>query len=89
MTDIDIYPVGLLHDWQHRKIRPLRKAMGYPRRQLRARNWRALRNYLNGYLAEPRNWPPGVTRCGRGWTKRAALRRLNRAIARIGGSVDV
>jgi len=38
-------------------------------------NWRAVRNYFNGWLAEH---PDGRSSAGRGWTRRAALRRLER-----------
>jgi hypothetical protein len=70
---IDVYPVGLLMDWRHRGIRRLRYSLRYPLRQARAGEWRAVRNYFNGYLAEH---PDGQTSAGHGWTKRAALRRL-------------
>lgn len=72
---LDVYPVGLLMDWKHRKVRPLRRALRYPLRQARAHNWRAVRNYFNGYLAEHDGHPHNA---GRGWTKRAAVRRVNR-----------
>jgi hypothetical protein len=70
----DIYPVGLLRDWQHRKMRPLRRALRYPVSQARRGNWRAVRNYFNGYLAEPT--PIRGRRCGHGWTKRRAFQDL-------------
>lgn len=70
---VDIYPVGLLHDWQHRKMRPLRRALRYPFRQARRGNWRAVHNYFNGYLAEHQS---AGRRCGHGWTKRRAYRDL-------------
>lgn len=77
-----VYPVGLLRDllqFAHglhrpRALRRLRNGLRYPLRQARARDWRAVRNYFNGYLAEPEDWPAGVTRCGSGWTRRRALR---------------
>lgn len=50
-------------------------------RQVRARQWRELKNAFNGYLAEPTPFPEGVTRCGSGWTKRRARRSLDRQIA--------
>lgn len=55
-------------------------------RHLRARNWRALKNAFNGYLAEPYEFPPGDYRrcCGTGWTKARALRSLGRRLP-IGG----
>lgn len=55
-------------------------------RHVRARNWRALKNTFNGYLAEPREFPPGdyVRRCGTGWTKKRALRSLARRLPKQG-----
>ena len=75
MPKADIYPVGLLHDWQLRHVRPLRRALRYPLRQASAGNWRAVRNYFNGYLAEYRG---GGFNAGHGWTQDRALRRLKR-----------
>lgn len=83
--DIDIYAVGLLadlRDFAHSpqplasRLRTMRLRLGYPARQARARNWRAVKNYLNGYLCEPAVFPPGVTRCGTGWTRGRAYRDL-------------
>ena len=83
--EISIYAVGLLadlRDFVHSpaplpsRLRTLRLRLRYPIRQARARNWRAVDNYLNGYLAEPSSWPPGVTRCGTGWTRGRAYRSL-------------
>jgi len=48
------------------------------RRHIRQRQWHELRQHFNGYLAEPDPFPDGLTRCGRGWTRRAALRSLER-----------
>lgn len=55
-----------------------RRATGY----ILARNWRALKNQFNGYLAEPTEFPPGDyrRRCGTGWTKGRALRSLRRRL---------
>jgi hypothetical protein len=80
---IDVYPVGLLEAWQHRRIPgKLRSWRRYLVRQMRAGNWRAVRNSFNGYLAEADgSW--GATRCGHGWTKQRAtddLLRQNRTI---------
>jgi hypothetical protein len=49
-------------------------------RHVRDRDWRALKNTFNGYLAEPYHWPEdgSLTRCGSGWTKSRALRSLRR-----------
>ncbi|MER5584074.1 hypothetical protein ABT090_20880 [Streptomyces asoensis] len=85
--DITIYPVGLLAHWQHYVHNPDRQAarhrlrldLGYPIRQARARNWRAVKNYFNGYLAEHAHFG---TRCGTGWTRGRAYRDLARHLHR-------
>jgi hypothetical protein len=80
-SGIEAYPVGLLSDIKRRRV--WRGVRGYVIPQMRRRNWRAIRNYFNGYLAEW-HYPPAEvahTRCGRGWTKRAAIRRLGIHIA--------
>lgn len=81
--DITIYPVGLLAHWQHFVHNPdredarrrFRYALRYPLRQARARNWRDVKNYFNGYLAEHAHLG---TRCGTGWTRGRAYRDLAR-----------
>jgi hypothetical protein len=85
--DITIYPVGLLAHWQQFIHHPDRKdarrsfryALRYPLRQARARNWRAVKNYFNGYLAEHAHLG---TRCGTGWTRGRAYRDLARHLHR-------
>lgn len=74
-TGIETYPVGLLRDLKHRR---LEAGWRYLWKQVKAGNRRAVRNYFNGYLAEWHYRPEGVShrRCGRGWTRRAARRRL-------------
>jgi hypothetical protein len=47
------------------------------------REWRALKNYFNGYLAEH---PTAGTRCGHGWTKARALRDLDQHLRNAGAS---
>lgn len=47
-------------------------------RNIRNRRWHELKNTFNGYLAEPTPFPEGLRRCGSGWTKRRALRSLER-----------
>ena len=42
---------------------------------IRGRRWRAARNYFNGYLAAHEGHHHNA---GRGWTKQAALRHVNR-----------
>lgn len=75
----DTYPVGLFMDWRRRKGQHAKFwRFRYLRRQVRARNWRAVRNYFNGYLAEHQH---GGHNAGRGWTKRAAERRVARICA--------
>jgi hypothetical protein len=69
-----VYPVGLLSDIKRKRVR-------YGVRHylwsygIRGRRWRAVRNYFNGYLAEHDGHPHNA---GRGWTKRAAVRRVER-----------
>jgi hypothetical protein len=87
LADITIYPVGLLADlaqfihnpdreWARRK---LRNALGHPLRNARRRNWRAVKSYFNGYLAEHAHLG---TRCGTGWTRGRAYRDLARHLHR-------
>ena len=81
---VDIYAVGLLadlRDFVHNPDRDearrhLRYALRRPARYIRTRKWRELRKYLNGYIAEPRDWPAGLIRCGTGWTRGRAYRDL-------------
>lgn len=93
---IDVYPVGVLADLLRigRAIRYRRRdailwALGRFRRTIgvlwrwaRAGNWRAVKGAFNGYLAEPVAFPAGLRRCGSGWTKRRALRSLQRHLRR-------
>jgi hypothetical protein len=89
MEELDIYPVGLLQEliyfrrgYRHAESwSKLLYSLKYPFRRVGEGNWRAVRNYFNGYLAEPAEWPPGVTSCGRGWTRRAAVRDWHRKIS--------
>lgn len=71
-----VYPVGLLADIKRKRVRHALR--GYLWRQIKARNWRAVRNYFNGYLCEHDGHPHN---CGSGWTKRAAIRRADRLCA--------
>lgn len=82
----DTYPVGVLSTLQiaigavraGRRKYAAQKVRGewrYIKRQARARNWRAVRNSFNGYLAEHQH---GGHNAGKGWTKRAAQRRVER-----------
>lgn len=83
-SHINTYPVGFL-EHLHKIRRIVEHSMfGYLRYQVQQRNWRAVRNYFNGYLAEWHYRPEGVAchKAGRGWTRRSALRRLGNHIAR-------
>ncbi len=79
-TGIEAYPVGILSDWKRKRV--WRGFRGYLIPQVQRRNWRAVRNYFNGYLAEWHYPPEGMNylRCGRGWTRKAALRDAVRKI---------
>lgn len=95
VIEIDIYPVGVLRDVQYAVAalrhghrgearRRLRMMLRYLAGQARKGKWRAVRQAFNGYLAEPDPIPEGLARCGRGWTKRAALRSLHRRMRTAG-----
>ena len=75
---IETYRVGLFSDIKRKRV--LRGLKGYLIPQIKRKNWRAVRNYFNGYLAEWHYCPEGVvhSKCGKGWTRRAALRSLGR-----------
>lgn len=68
------YPVGLLRDMKQGRLKYGLKAYAW-NYCVRGKRWRALRNYFNGYLAEHEH---GGHNAGRGWTKRAANRRVER-----------
>ncbi len=90
-TDVDVYPVGLLRDLRlmvgyHRLAgsgRPSQRLVvdrarliwRTVRTAIARRDWHGLRTYLNGYLAEHGGCRHNA---GRGWTKRAALRSVDR-----------
>jgi hypothetical protein len=86
-ADITIYSVGLLHDWQlfvhgidraHAR-RHLRASLRREWEWIKARNWRAAKNYFNGYLAEHESLG---ARAGTGWTRGRAYRDLARHLHR-------
>lgn len=86
---VDVYPVGvvdalqpLLNGAPRAAWDNLRATARYVTRRARRGEWRAVRMEFNGYLAEPRDFPPGVTRCGSGWTRRRARADLDRRIRR-------
>lgn len=62
-------------------LRALRGQLSNTVRHARNRRWRELKNEFNGYLAEPTPLPAGLRRCGSGWTKRRAVRRLDRMMS--------
>lgn len=69
----DVYPVGLFADWKHGY---LRYGLQYHLiRHVHRRNWRAVRNYFNGFLAEHEGHSHSA---GKGWTRRSATRRAQR-----------
>lgn len=78
-SDVHVYPVGWLAALRQAR-QPLLREARYARHWIKTRNWRAAKNSLNGYLAEPYEFPPGDyrRRAGSGWTKRRALRSLAR-----------
>lgn len=83
LVDVEIYPVGLLAAWQHFVHNPdrrdarrsLRASLRREGEWIRARNWRAAKSYLNGYLAEH---ACAGSRAGTGWTRGRAYRDLAR-----------
>ena len=84
---IGTYPVGVLAALQRvglrKKLAALRGEWIRNLAWARAGNWRAVRSSFNGYLAEW-HYPPhtvAIRRCGTGWTRRAAIRRLGHHIA--------
>lgn len=79
-SEIETYPVGLFSDY--RQGRTVDGIRNYLLPQARRGNWRAVRNYFNGYLAEWHYPPEGMrhSRCGKGWTRAAARRSLMRHI---------
>lgn len=82
MSDVDIYPVGLLHDMKHLRGRwwteGRRVALARFGREVR-RSWRR-RGYWNGYLAEAHT--SLGPRAGHGWTKARARLDLGRIVTR-------
>lgn len=74
-SGIEAYPVGLLADIKQGRLKYGLKSL---RGRVVRRDWRSVRNYFNGYLAEWHYAPEGVNhyKCGKGWTKKRAIRRL-------------
>ncbi len=88
IDDREVYPVGLLRDikyfWSARKYYRLRGQSSCRIFLTRFNIHKKQRNYYNGYLAEPYEWPTGVTKCGHAWTKRRAVAKLNKYCALAG-----
>lgn len=80
---IDVYPVGVLAAWQHRRMPgKIRYELRYLRERFAKREWRAIRMSFGGYHAEIDS-PWLLKRCGHGWTKRRAVNDLMRHMADI------
>ena len=91
MNDTDVYPVGVLSkiliiwsiftegDYGEGKFklswRHIKQEWQFIRYQISMRDWNAVVNSFNGYLAEHHGHPHD---CGHGWTKKRAIRRANR-----------
>lgn len=89
MPEVDVYPVGWLARlrmaWAMARSGRWRAAhcelaaeWRYCVARARVGNWRAVRMTFNGWMAEPTPFPEGLRRCGSGWTKARARRRLDR-----------
>lgn len=66
-------PIAKKHVWRNLRRMALRIL-----RLVRNRDWRTVKCYFNGYLAEPTPFPEHMRRCGSGWTKQRALKSLER-----------
>jgi hypothetical protein len=82
---VDIYPVGVLTELirgrrtkQYRAS--LRNIIRVIKRDVEYRKWHALKSSFNGFLAEPDVMPGKLTRCGSGWTRKRALKDLQRRV---------
>lgn len=91
---VDVYPVGVLaailsvwrilhaHHTDFDRWAEIRRIFRiewhYLTRRARHGQWHEIRMSFNGYLAEPRNFPPHMRRCGSGWTRDRAIRSLRR-----------
>lgn len=77
---VDVYPVGVLSDLRHIRGALRYKGIGEAWRLLRyrSRRWNK-RNAWNGYLAEAE----GLPHCGHGWTRKRAMRSLDRIAATL------
>lgn len=80
-SGINVYPVGLFRDI--RNFGRFRYGLRYLIGTITRKEWQATRNYFNGYLAEWNYPSPEMQslKAGRGWTKKAAVKRLGIMIA--------
>lgn len=100
-TQIGVYPVGAFS--AAKDIRRMIKQRAYRnawrrakgearslRRRIEDGNWRILRKWFNGYLAEIDYPPVGLRHmtCGHGWTKKRAARKLGEYLWRDNGSSE-
>ncbi len=78
---VDVYPVGVLSDLRHAygalRYKGIREAWSLLRYRMK-RSWHR-RNAWNGFLAEAE----GLPHCGHGWTRKRALRSLDRIEATL------
>lgn len=84
--EAEVYPVGLLHDLLHWRsgmystYRTLWHIRTYLGSKIRQGDWRAVRQFFNGYLAEPTHEDIPWRRCGHGWTRERAMQDLIRHV---------
>jgi len=80
---VNIYPVGLFQEilvsW-HRKEWHLQP--GSLVDYIRGKAWRSVWYYFRGFRADPDLYPGRLTTPGWGWTRKAALRNLQRKVNR-------
>lgn len=83
--NVDLYAVGLLANL--RMLKAYFKT-GVDRKWVRHHFWYSLRhnwrrkNFYNGWMAEPKDSSIPFKRCGTGWTRARAIRRLGSEISR-------
>ena len=95
MSAVDVYPVGWCHAiiLSSRMLRArlpwsaatanISQEWRYTKRCIQRGDWRAVKNSLNGWLAEPSPFPDDLNRCGSGWTRARALRDLDRRMRKV------
>jgi hypothetical protein len=84
---LDVYPVGIFRDFiNSRRLKKLGKSKKYQlhlndiRVHIRKKEWHSIKSTFNGYLAELDPWPENMQCCGTGWTRRRAVRDIQRGI---------